>query len=279
MRIYGIDFTSAPSKKKPITVAVCTYDEDQLCVEGLDTLPHFGDFEAFLATDGPWVTGMDFAFGQPRKFVDNMGFPTDWEAFVDLIEQMGKKEWVRTVDKYMQPREKGDKLHFRPIDRLTGAQSPMKMYFIPVGRMFYEGARRLAAADVSVIPNRPRPSSRVALEVYPALIVRKLMGRGSKYKSDDTRAQTDTAAAKRSFIIRQLPRLCETDYGFSLQIAPGLTSALVDDPTGDQLDAVLAAVQAAWGYTRRHENYGVPEDVDPIEGWIVDPETLEATDG
>ena len=38
MRIYGLDFTSAPSYRKPITCAVCTMTADRLRVEGLIAL-------------------------------------------------------------------------------------------------------------------------------------------------------------------------------------------------------------------------------------------------
>ena len=47
----------------------------------------------------------------------------------------------------------------------------------------------------------------------------------------------------------------------------------IDDADGDSLDAVLAAVQAAWSWVRRDEDYGVPQDCDRVEGWIVDPVT------
>ncbi len=47
--------------------------------------------------------------------------------------------------------------------------------------------------------------------------------------------------------------------------------SLVDDPTGDQLDALLCSIQAAWAWTQRSANYGAPTDFDAIEGWIADP--------
>jgi hypothetical protein len=275
MRIYGLDFTSAPSKRKPLSLAHGTLTANTLHVDDLEIMSGFKDFEAFLQSDGPWVAGMDFAFGQPRKLIDNLGFPQDWGEMVALIEEMGKREWVATVDRYMQPREMGDKLHFRPVDRLAGSQSPMKMYFIPVGRMFFEGARRLALSDVSVMPNRPTIDNRVVLEVYPALVARKFAGRGSGYKSDDKAKQTDEGRYKRITILEGLQSECRRIYGFDLMMTDEMATSLIDDPTGDRLDAVLAAIQAGWGYAQRNDNYGIPPDVDPLEGWIVDPELLE----
>jgi predicted RNase H-like nuclease len=46
---------------------------------------------------------------------------------------------------------------------------------------------------------------------------------------------------------------------------------LAHDPTGDHLDALLCAIQAAWAWTMRDHAYGAPRDADAIEGWIADP--------
>jgi hypothetical protein len=48
----------------------------------------------------------------------------------------------------------------------------------------------------------------------------------------------------------------------------------VRDPAADALDSLLCAAQAAQAYTNRDENYGVPPERDPDEGWILDPELL-----
>jgi hypothetical protein len=48
--------------------------------------------------------------------------------------------------------------------------------------------------------------------------------------------------------------------------------ALVDDASGDALDAVLCLLQAAWGQQRYELGdplYGLPAGMDPLEGWIV----------
>ena len=33
----------------------------------------------------------------------------------------------------------------------------------------------------------------------------------------------------------------------------------------------FAEFEAAWAWTRRDRGYGLPEYVDPLEGWIADP--------
>lgn len=273
MDIYGLDFTSAPRKRKPVTLASCRLTDDVLCVDALDALPTFADFEAFLARGGAWVAGMDFPFGQPRKLIENLNLPRTWAGYVELIGAMDKSAWVNTVKAYMAPRQKGDKLHFRVTDRVAGAQSPMKMSFIPVGRMFYAGAPRLLHSPVSVPPVRPTSDPRVVLEVYPALVARRFVGRGSGYKSDDKDQQTDKAAATRQAILDGLRTECRTAYGFDIHLPNAIEAALVDDATGDKLDAVLCAVQAGWAQLQ--DNYGIPPDADPLEGWIIDPDLLK----
>lgn len=48
--------------------------------------------------------------------------------------------------------------------------------------------------------------------------------------------------------------------------------SLADDPSGDGLDALLCAIQAAWGYTERDHDFGAPASgYDRLEGWICDP--------
>jgi hypothetical protein len=47
---------------------------------------------------------------------------------------------------------------------------------------------------------------------------------------------------------------------------------LIDDASGDSLDAALCMVQAAWGQAQHvagHPLYGLPPQMDPLEGWIV----------
>ena len=46
---------------------------------------------------------------------------------------------------------------------------------------------------------------------------------------------------------------------------------LVGDPTGDRLDALLCAVQAAWAWRNRSHLFEVSDGVEPHEGWFADP--------
>ena len=42
--------------------------------------------------------------------------------------------------------------------------------------------------------------------------------------------------------------------------------------SGDSMDAVLCQLQAAWALQQHQQGaplYGLPPDMDPLEGWIV----------
>src|SRR5205823_5301810 len=184
MKIFGLDFTSAPGRKKSITCAECELQEDLLSVKHCLRLTSFEDFEAFLHSDGPWLAALDFPFGQPRRLISNLGWPETWEGYMQVIALMGKKEFEKTLKRYRESRPMGDKQHLRATDAPAGACSPMMLHRVPVGKMFFEGATRLLESEVSVLPCRPAGDSRIVVEGYPALVARRLIGRRS-YKSDE----------------------------------------------------------------------------------------------
>ena len=46
---------------------------------------------------------------------------------------------------------------------------------------------------------------------------------------------------------------------------------LASDPGADHLDALLCAIQAAWSWMQRSNDFGAPADMDNLEEWIADP--------
>ena len=60
--------------------------------------------------------------------------------------------------------------------------------------------------------------------------------------------------------------------GLRLKLSPLQHDLLVADASGDALDAVLCLLQAGWSLQQHQAGvprYGLPEGVDPLEGWIV----------
>ncbi|GCE25477.1 hypothetical protein KDA_09610 [Dictyobacter alpinus] len=272
--IFGLDFTSAPSRRKPITCMHCQLKATTLIVEDCLLFSQFSAFEDFLQQPGPWLLACDFPFGQPRQLITNLHWPTDWSGYVDVVSNMDKATFNQLLISYSKERPAGDKLHQRLADRLAHAISPMMMYRIPVGKMFYEGAPRLLRSGASILPCYPRSDSRLIIEGYPALVARRWLGKRS-YKSDERARQTAELQQARTELLQSLrsPALQDT-YGIQLEISSQLCQQLIVDPMADQLDALLCAIQAAWSYTQRHQDYGIPRGFD-IDGWIVDPLTLQ----
>ena len=104
MRIYGVDFTCAPRKAKPITVASGRLKRDFLEIEEIERLETFSGFEAFLARPGPWLGGFDFPFSLPRELVRDLGWPADWPTLVAHCACMTRLELRAALDAYRNSR-------------------------------------------------------------------------------------------------------------------------------------------------------------------------------
>jgi len=271
--VYGIDFTSAPKRSKPITVAVCQPRPGKLHLHQLLRIRDLRGFERSLAEPGPWVAAMDFPFGLPRKLIEELRWPDDWSGYTGHVASLTRSEFQDLIQLDMAMRPKGQKELRRQTDKIAGALSPMKLHYVPLAKMYFEGARRLYNSQLNLLPCRPTADDRVVLEGYPGLAARQLIGRRS-YKITGRRKQEQARHDARVEIVRALTgSTAEARYGFHVDIGSYVTEELVDDSMGDLLDAVLCATQAAWALSRKDTGYGIPAACDPLEGWIVDPAT------
>lgn len=266
MRIYGIDFTSRPSRRKPITCLCANLTGCHLVTNTLLEWQDFEGFEQALRNSGPWLAGIDFPFGLPRRFLENIGWPTQWTDYVDRVGAMSREAFRRVLDDYRSGRAAGDREHRRRTDIAAGAISPQKLYGTPVGLMFFEGAPRLKNAGVHIPGLLPGDPARIVVEAYPGLLARELVGRRS-YKQDSRSKQTSAQARVRAEILQALTESDASVFGLTIE-AP---ADLIDDPGGDRLDALLCAVQAAWAWQQRGQAFGMPSSTDPAEGWIASP--------
>jgi len=273
MRIFGVDFTSAPRRAKPITVAIGTLDDDVLVVERLDRISDFDGFERLLLMPGPWVGGFDFPFGLPRELVIALGWPLGWPALVRHYAKLDRDTITAAFDAFRAARAVGRKYAHRASDAVSGAHSPMKLVNPPVAWMLHAGAPRLLEAGVHLPALQDGDRNRVALEAYPGLAMRKIAaqagrGRAPSYKNDAPGKQT---SARRDARVLLLDAIVRGDYpcGVPVRLPRRLSEAAIEDGSGDTLDSIAAAAQAAWGAQRSGANYGMPARVDRIEGWIV----------
>jgi hypothetical protein len=273
MRIYGIDFSSAPSARKPITCALCRVQQDSLYLDAICALESLECFHNLLASDGPWVAGMDFPFGLPRDFLAPLNWSLDWEAYVSSAGAMPRAEFRDLARAVAAERAVGRRYSLREADRVAGAQSPMNVTRPPTGLMFHAGAPSLLASGATVLPMKAGDPQRTVVEVYPKLVARALIG-ARPYK-DETSFATDNprTQARRALIDALAGDALAEHYGLTLFGLDALADEFVHDQFGDAVDALMCAVQAAWAWTRRDAGFGIPADVDSSEGWIADPAT------
>ncbi len=280
MQILGVDFTSRPARAKPITLARGTLADDTLVISGVLRLLSLAAFADALAAPGPWVGAFDFPFGLPRALIDALRWPgagsrrrEDWPRLVRHYAAMERADVVRRFDRFRARRPAGQKYAHRATELAANAHSAMKLVNPPVGWMLHEGAPLLLAAGVHVPGMQNGDRNRVALEAYPGLLMRQIAAgwgerRTPPYKND---APGKRRPAHRETRVRLLWALVEGEHPLRirLDVSVGLAAAAADDGTGDTLDALAAAVQAAWGAARAEANYGLPKRFDPLEGWIV----------
>jgi hypothetical protein len=262
--LHGIDFTSAPTRRKGITIASGTLSGDVYTLESLLSLHDYDAFDAWLRKPGPWLGAFDFPFSFPRELIEQMGWPTSWEPLVRHVATLPRSELRMHFKAFCESRPKGNKFAHRATDLPAGSSSPMKWVNPPVAYMLHAGAPRLLAAGVTVYTLHTGDPLRIALEAYPGLVARSITR--TSYKSDERAKQTLARRATRVQIVETVESGL---YPLRVRLTAGQhRDALIDDGSGDLLDAALCGLLAAWAWQRKDAHFGLP-DFDPLEGWIV----------
>ena len=276
-QLLGCDFSSRPTSRKPIVMALgCTIHQGvQLSkLERLTTLSEFGEW---LARPADWLGAFDFPFGLPRELVEHLGWPTSWSDCIGHYASLSRAEIRNTFAAFCDARPAGGKFAHRATDRPAGSSPSMKWVNPPVAYMLHAGVPWMLAcgallpgvhegdpADRDATTGRRR---RIALEGYPGLLARDVLGVRS-YKSDDHKKQTPERLIARKDLVHAL-EIGQTRWHVRLKLTHAQRDTLVDDASGDALDAVLCLMQAAWANAQGAPLYGLPPQVDPLEGWIV----------
>ncbi len=274
--LIGCDFSSRPGKKKPIVIARGERRGEVVQLQGLERLESLEAFGLWLKQPGDWVGGFDFPFGLPRELVVNLGWPTTWEACIRHYAGLSRREIRDQFSAFCNARPAGAKFAHRATDGPAHSSPSMKWVNPPVAYMLHAGVPPLIDAGVFLPGLHPGAGSdvdgqgharRVALEAYPGWLAREVLGSKS-YKSDTRSKQTPERLSRREQLLHALES-GTVRLGLSLQLTRSQREVLHDDASGDSLDAVLCLLLAAWGSRHGWPWYGLPETMDPLEGWIV----------
>ena len=206
----------------------------------------------------------------PRELVTTLGWPLAWEACIRHYATLSRAQIRDTFAAFCNARPVGGKFAHRATDLLAKSSPSMKWVNPPVAYMLHASLPRLLEAGVHLAGLHVGDPQRVALEAYPGLLARELLGNRS-YKSDDKARQTPERLIARKDLIMGLEH-GQTRLGLRLKLTHAQRDVLVDDASGDSLDAVLCLLQATWAQTRHAQGatcYGLPAEMDPLEGWII----------
>lgn len=268
MRVLGVDFSSRPGTGKPITLCTAEARGPWLRVERLERLTDLAAFDAALRRPGPWVMGLDLPLCFARPFIERIGWPRGWGALADHLAALPAQEFAAALVAFRTAQPPGQKHLPRAVDRLTGGAAPNNIVNPPVGKMLFQAVPRLRAAGVMLPGLAPGDPARRVVEAYPAALARRLIGTTS-YKSGN-RQDPALMLARRRQILDLLAE--DNPYGLRLELGLDVTS----DPAGDDLDAVLCAVQAGWAQRAGLTGPAGPGPrADPVEGWIADPAAFD----
>ena len=272
MNLIGCDFSSRPSRKKPIVLALGTLTKGRVQLSKLERFESPEAFEAWLAQPAAWVGAFDLPFGLPRDLVTQLGWPLDWERCIRHYADLSRDDIRSTFKAFCDARPVGGKFAHRRTDIPAGSSPSMKWVNPPVAYMLHAGVPALLRAGIHLpgLQAHDGTASRVALEGYPGLLAREVLGKTS-YKSDERARQTPERLIARKDLITALEH-GQTRLALRLKLTHAQRDALTADASGDCLDAVLCLMQAAWAQSQHEQGalrYGLPTDVDPLEGWII----------
>ncbi len=270
--VLGCDFSSSPSRRKHVVVAWGQLDAEAgtVALQGFHRFASLAQWQDFLQQQPAWVGGFDLPFALPRALVSQLGWPSDWQACMLHYAGM-ERSAIRTLFKaFCDARPAGGKFAHRATDGPAGSSPSMKWVNPPVAWMLHAGLPRLLDVGADFPGLLRRDNARVALEAYPGMLARELIGRRS-YKSDDRQRQTPERAQARAELLEAL-QLGQHHLGLRLLADAAQLQTMAAEASGDHLDAAICMLQAGWALAQHaagHALYGLPPGIDPLEGWIV----------
>ena len=234
LMLVGCDFSSRPSRQKKIVIAFGSMSGGCLKLSKLEHIESLEIFAQWLQKPLNWVGGFDFPFGLPRELVETLGWPTQWEDCIHHFSALSREQIRVTFAEFCDSRPLGAKFAHRATDRYSGSSPSMKWVNPPVAYMLHAGVPLLVAAGVRLVGlyagdpldiDAQGQARRIALEAYPGLLAREVLGTRS-YKSDDKARQTPERLIARKDLITALEH-GQTRLNLRLKLTHSQRDALV----------------------------------------------------
>ncbi len=257
--------------------ADCQLDAGVLHVESMRALSSPKSLQSLLEDCGPKIIGIDTPFGQHKAVYEAFGAAT-WPELIGMFDSMQLDEITQRMRKTKDTTgNRKSQHHRRKTDWESKAAAANNTNFPPVGAMCALVMPIVLRSGCDAPPVHRTSSDTVAIEAYPKLVAQALLG-AQKYKRRAKSKVTEhECRASRRLLISELSKDNLNMYGVRLdlsKLSENHCEDLVSDPYADGLDSILAGIQAAWSYSQRDNNWGIPVDASPLEGWIVDPSLL-----
>ena len=231
-KLLGCDFSSSPTRVKPIVLAWGFFQNGRVQLSKTEQIASLEAFDARLRQSDSWLGVFDLPFGLPRELVEHLGWPTRWPELMAHYASLSRQDIRQSFAAFCDARPAGKKFAHRAADKPAGSSPSMKWVNPPVAFMLHAGAPLLLGAGVHLPGLHEGDRQRVALEGYPGLLAREVLGKRS-YKSDDKAKQTPERLIARKDLITAL------EHGQTrLQLRLKLTHA-----QRDSLDATLCMMR------------------------------------
>ena len=158
MPLVGCDFSSSPSRQKPIVLALGSLLGERVRLSNLKCFPSLPAFGDWLKQIDDWVGGFDLPFGLPRELVTTLGWPDSWEPCVRHYGAMSRVEIRRVFADFCNARPVGGKFAHRATDGPAGSSPSMRWVNPPVAYMLHAG--------IPLLLGRRRAPARLASRVH-----------------------------------------------------------------------------------------------------------------
>lgn len=305
--VFGIDFTSAPTARKPIVVAraLLSHQDDSNALQlrtdeapvemlqarlvanqsrpaGLKLLKferfsQWQDYEAFLQAPTPVLSGpdtiramiaaFDFPFGLPKGLLQAWHWNT--MDYRDISLRFAEHSRQYWVDRLKAFCDA------RPVGKKfahracdgPAGSSPSMKWVNPPVVFMYREGFLRLIQAKWALPGFSQ--SMPAAQVPVALEAYPgHLARSALGKLSYKSDSDPRDAVRRAHREHLLERLA-SQLPIDFQISPDDRHAMIEDGQGDLIDAWMCAIQAAWAAMKGPPRWGVPVDLDPQEGWIT----------